>query len=156
MTDHDPWALTCEDDTAAPTDERLVFELLCGIDVRYPKRFQRIYPTGDRERDARAALARLIRKGDPFPPRIREAFAALFDPTNTGGRRAEFKPGRRSSAQEITVLIAAHVYTRLRIGDPKEAAVESAARQFGLKRRRVYEICHAHEEDFPALASALK
>jgi hypothetical protein len=37
MTDQDPWAFTYEDDTAAPpTDERLAYELLCGIDVRLP------------------------------------------------------------------------------------------------------------------------
>ena len=80
----DPWEMTYEDDTASPSDERLVFELLCGIDTCYPKkRWRRIYPTGDRELNSRAALARLIRKGDPFPPRIREALAALFEPTNS-------------------------------------------------------------------------
>jgi hypothetical protein len=156
MTDHDAWYMTYEDETA--TDQRLVFELLCGIDVRCPpnKRFRKIYPTGDRELSARAALARLLRKGDPFPPRIREALAALFDPTNTDGRRVEFKPGRRSSSQEITALIAAHVWAQLKMGDPKEAAVAKAMEEFRLKRRRVFEICHAHEGDFPGLASALK
>jgi hypothetical protein len=153
----DPWALTYEDDTAALSDERLVFELLCGFDARYPKRrFRRIYPTGDRERMARMALARLIRKGDPFPLRIREALGGLFDPSNTGGRRVEFKPGRPTSPPEITLMIAAHVYVRLQLGDKKEAAVESAAAEFNLKRRRVFEICRAHQGVFPDLASALQ
>jgi hypothetical protein len=36
MTNQDPWALSYEDDPSFPSDERLAYELLCGIGVRLP------------------------------------------------------------------------------------------------------------------------
>jgi hypothetical protein len=159
----DPWnTMTNEDDTCAWTDERWVFELLCGMDGRpdparfFGKRFRRMYPTGDGEVRARAALARLIRKGDPFPLRVREALAGLFDPANTNGRRVEFKPGRQTSSQEITLIIAAYVWARMKMGEKKEAAVASAMAEFNVKRRQIFKICRDHDVELPGLASALK
>ena len=73
-----------------------------------------MYPTGNLRSDARGALARLIRKGDPFPPRIREALARLFDPANTNGRRVVLKPGRPTSSPETTLMIAAFVWIRMK------------------------------------------
>lgn len=63
MTYEDPWALTYEDDTAALTDERLAYELLCGVDVPLPngRLGRKFLASGSaRERAARAALARAI------------------------------------------------------------------------------------------------
>jgi hypothetical protein len=157
MTEQDPWALTYEDDTAALTDERLTYELLCGVDVRLPNRqFGKRYlaPVTRRERDARVALARLIRKGSPFPEFIREVLAALFDPASAtvpAGRRIEFvnlKQRRPGAGLEI----ALHVWMRLRLGDQKEAAIASAMQEFGLKRRRVFDICSRYASELPDLS----
>jgi hypothetical protein len=57
MTD-DPWALTYEDDPAALSDERLAYQLLCGVEVRLPNGRLDIkyYPPGSEwDRSARAA-----------------------------------------------------------------------------------------------------
>jgi hypothetical protein len=144
-----PWALTYEDDTAAPTDERLAYELLCGVDVRLPKgRLGRKYlaPRSQREQHARAALARLFRKGSPFPEFIRETLAALFDPataTVPAGRRIEFV-NLKQSRPEAGLEVALHVWHRLWLGDQKEAAIASAMQEFGLKRRRVFALYRKH------------
>ena len=62
----DPWALTYEDDTAALTDERLTYELLCGVDVHIPNTpLRTIYPTGHHDRAARSRSADT--QGFPFP-----------------------------------------------------------------------------------------
>jgi hypothetical protein len=115
-----------------------------------------MYPTGDQEIHARAALARLIRKGDPFPHRIREALAGLFDPSNTNGRRVVFKPGRQTSSRETTLIIAAFVWLRMEMGEKKEAAVASAMAEFDLQRRQIFKICREHDAEYPGLAGALK
>jgi hypothetical protein len=83
MSTQDPWMLTYEDDSSAMTDERLAYELLCGTDMRLPNgQLGKQYPVPGSKHDqiARAALARLIRTGAPFPELIRETLAALFDP----------------------------------------------------------------------------
>jgi hypothetical protein len=157
MIPDDPWALTYEDDTASITDERLTYELLCGVEIRLPNgRPGRIYltPGSDRERHARAALARLIRQGSPFPSFIRETLAALFDPTSAtvpALRRIEFKrlhAGGRDEPEGVTLMIALHVLGRLLRGDKKEAAIASAMEEFSLKRRRVFAVCRKHEALF--------
>jgi hypothetical protein len=156
MTHH--WDLTFEDDNAALTDERLVYELLCGVDVRLPnKQLGKEYlaPWSKRERAARAALARLIRKSSPFPEFIRETLAALFDPASSSvpvERRIEFNRlhvGELKSRPEATLEIAMHVWLRQQLGDKKESAVESAVEMFGLKRRRILDICRKHADKFP-------
>src|SRR5262249_10164909 len=164
----DPWALTYEDDTAALTDERLAYWLLCGGDVRLPnKRLDKksgekeeqdvrlpkehlgygtlrnkgeqevrltrpskknLTPRSKKEQAARAALARLIRKGSPFPEFIRETLAALFDPASAtvpAGRRIDFV-NLKQSHPEAGFEVALHVYCRQWLGDPKEAAIQSA------------------------------
>jgi hypothetical protein len=161
MTDHDPWALTYEDDTAALTDERLAYELLCGVDVRFPnKRFGKQYlvPKSKRERAARAALARLFRKGSPFPEFIRETLAALFDPesaTVPAGRRLDFV-NLKQSHPGAGMEVALHVWYRLWLADKKEAAIASAEQEFGLKRRRVLDICRKYASELPKLSRAIK
>jgi hypothetical protein len=98
-----------------------------------------------------AALARLLRKGSPFPEFIRETLAALFDPASSTvlvGRRIEFKrlhAGEPESRPEATLEIALHVWMRRQLGDKNEAAVQSAMSQFGLGRRRVFEIYAKHK-----------
>jgi len=163
MTQQDPWALTYEDDTAALTDERRTYELLCGVDVRLPNgRLGRKYltPGSERERDARAALARLILKGSPFPYFIRQTLAALFDPASAtvpAGRRIEFVNLKQSHVG-AGLEIALHVWLRLRLGHKKEAAIASAMQEFGLKRRRVFDICRKYADELPdpSVASAIK
>jgi hypothetical protein len=190
----DPWALTYEDDSAALTDERLAYWLLCGVDVRLPnKRLDKksgkkeeqdvrlpnehigkkyvtlrskeeqdvrlarlgkkyLTPGSKIEQAARAALARLIRKGSPFPEFIREILAALFDPASAtvpAGRRIDFV-NLKQSHPEAGFEVALHVYCRQWLGDPKEAAVQSAMEAFGLKRRQVYGICRKHNLGKPA------
>jgi len=150
MTDEDPWALTYEDDTAARSDERLAYELLCGVDARLPNgRLGKKYfpPASEWDRSARAALARLFRKDSPFPEFIRETLAALFDPataTVSAGRRIEFV-NLKQSRPEAGLEVALHVWHRLWLGDKKEAAIQSAIDQFSLKRRRVIDIYGKHE-----------
>src|SRR5215475_9427381 len=140
----DPWDLCYETDTVARlSDEWKTYQLLCGEDVRLPnKQLGKAYfePGSELERDARAALARLIRKGEPFPEFIRETLAGLFDPESSTvpvDRRIEFKrlPGELKSRPEATLEIALHVWFRRYVGDKKEAAVSSAMKQFGLKSR---------------------
>jgi hypothetical protein len=154
----DPWELTYEDDTACPTDERLAYELLCGADCRLSNgRLGKTYPKpgSAREREARAALARLIRAGSPFPDFIRETLAALFDPASASAlvkshidRRIEFKrlrPGQHPTRPDVPMWIALHVQIQVRLGVKKEAAVQDAMDKFGLKRRRVLAICREQE-----------
>jgi hypothetical protein len=154
MTDYDPWALTYEDDTAALTDERLAYELLCGVNVRLPnKRFGKQYlvPKSKRERAARAALARLFRKGSPFPGFIRETLAALFDPASAtvpAGRRIEFV-NLKQSPPGAGLEVALHVWYRLWLGDKTDAAIASAEQQFRLKRRRVFDIYRKYADEMP-------
>jgi len=146
----DPWALTYEDDTAALSDERLAYQLLCGVDVRLPngRLGRKYFPPGSVwDRSARAALARLLRKGSPFPEFIRETLAALFDPASAtvpAGRRIEFV-NLKQSRPEAGLEVAWHVWLRLRLGDKKEAAIQSAMDEFGLKRRRVIDIYGKHK-----------
>jgi hypothetical protein len=148
----DPWALTYEDDTLALTDERRAYELLCGVDVRLPnRRLGRRYlaPGSQAERDARAALARLFRKGSPFPEFIRETLAALFDPASAtvpAGRRIEFVNLKQSHPGE-GLEVALHVWQRLWLGDKKEAAIASTMKEFSLKRRRVFDIYRKYEDE---------
>lgn len=151
MTD-DPWALTYEDDPAALSDERLAYQLLCGVKVRLPNGRLDIkyYPPGSEwDRSARAALARLFRKGSPFPQFIRDTLAALFDPASAtvpAGRRIDFvNLKKRQSRPEAGWEVALHVWQRVFLGDKKEAAIQSAMNQFGLKRRRVIELYGKHE-----------
>jgi hypothetical protein len=159
MSTQDPWMLTYEDDSSAMTDERLAYELLCGTDMRLPNgQLGKQYPVPGSKHDqiARAALARLIRTGAPFPELIRETLAALFDPASATvpiERRIEFKryAGRTESRLEAALEIAAHVWLRQQLGDKKEAAIASAMQQFGLKRRRVFDICRRHAHTFPKL-----
>jgi len=148
----DPWDLTYEDDTAALSDERLTYQLLCGIDVRLPNgRLGRKYfrPGSEWDRSARAALARLFRKGSPFPQFIRDTLAALFDPASAtvpAGRRIEFVNLKQNHPGE-GLEVALHVWHRQWLGDKKEAAVASAMGEFSLGRRQVFNICrkYAHE-----------
>ena len=148
----DPWDLTYEDDTAALPDERLTYQLLCGIDVRLPNgRLGKKYfrPGSEWDRSARAALARLFRKGSPFPQFIRDTLAALFDPASAtvpAGRRIEFVNLKQSHPGE-GLEVALHVWHRQWLGDKKEAAVASAMEEFSLGRRQVFNICrkYAHE-----------
>jgi hypothetical protein len=141
----DPWDLTYEDDPAALSDERLTYQLLCGIDVRRPNGRLGIkyFPPGSEwDRSARAALARLFRKGSPFPQFIRDTLAALFDPASAtvpARRRIEFVKLKQSHPGE-GLEVALHVWHRLGLGDKKEAAVASAMREFSLKRRQVFNI----------------
>ena len=148
----DPWALTYEDDTAALTDERLTYELLCGVDVHIPNTpLRTIYPTGHHDRAARAALARLIRKGSPFPVFIRETLAAMFDPESATvpiERRIEFKrlrTGRQRAGLRLMVVM--HVWQLQIQGEKKEAAIASAMEKFGLKRSRVFDICRKYASE---------
>src|SRR5262249_1879437 len=126
MTNQDAWTLTYEDSTDAPTDERLTYELLCGGDVRLPNgRLGRKYlkPGSEREQAARAALARLIRKGSPFPGFIRETLAALFDPASAtvpAGRRIDFIDQKQNRPKE-GFDVALHVWFRWKLGDKKES-----------------------------------
>jgi hypothetical protein len=151
----DPWVLTYEDDTAALTDERLAYELLCGVDVHIPnmRRLRTIYPTGHHDRAARAALARLIRKGSPFPALIRETLAAMFDPASATvptERHLEFRRLRTAqTAPGLTLMVAMHVWQLQIRGDGKEAAVASAMKRFGLRRSRVYDICRKYAAEMP-------
>jgi hypothetical protein len=152
MTYKDPWVLTYEDDPAALSDERLAYELLCGVDVRLPNgRFAKKYfPSGSEgDRSARAALARLFRKGSPFPEFIRETLAALFDPASAtvpAGRRIEFVDLKQSHPGE-GLEVALHVWYRLWLGDKKEAAIASAMKEFSLKRRRVFDIYRKYADE---------
>jgi len=148
----DPWDLTYEDDPAALTDERLAYELLCGIDVRLPNgRLGKKYsPSGSTwDRNARAALARVFRKGSLLPEFIRETLAALFDPASAtvpAGRRIEFVNLKQNHPGK-GLEVALHVGYRLWLGDKKEAAIASAMREFGLKRRRVFDIYRKYEHE---------
>jgi hypothetical protein len=107
------------------------------------------------EKRARAALARLIRKGSPLPEFIRETLAALFDPASSTipvERRIEFArlhAGELESRPEATLEIAMHVWLQQKLGDPKESAVASAMKRFGLERSHVYAICRKHADEFP-------
>jgi hypothetical protein len=153
MTDH--WDLTYEDDSAAVTDERLAYELLCGIDEHVPNTtLHRIYPTGQHDRAARAAFARLIRKGSRFPGFIRETLAAMFDPASATvpiGRCIEFKSLRAGTPAGLTLMVAMHVWQLQIRGDGKESAVASAMKKFGLKRSRVFDICRKYAADGPRM-----
>jgi hypothetical protein len=148
----DPWDLTYEDDTAALSDERLTYQLLCGIDVRLPKNRlgKKYFPPGSEwDQSARAALARLFRKGAPFPQFIRDTLAALFDPASAtvpAGRRIEFVNLKRSHPGE-GLEVALHVWHRHWLGDKKEAAVASAMEEFGLGRRQVFNICRKYKHE---------
>jgi hypothetical protein len=176
----DPWALTYEDDTAAPTDERLAYELLCGVDVRLPNRrlgksntstpgsqakraplgrLGKAYltPGSQPEQAARAALARLFRQGSPFPEFIRETLAALFDPASAtvpAGRRIDFVQLKKGQNRpEAGLEVAMHVWQWLWPDDgKKEAAVESAMQEFGLSRRQVFAILKKHANSLPELS----
>ena len=160
----DAWDLSYETDTVARlSDEWRTYQLLCGEDVRLPnKQLGKAYfePGSEAERDARAALARLIRKGEPFPEFIRETLAGLFDPESSTvpvDRRIEFKrlPGELKSRPDATLEIALHVWLQWYRGDKKEAAVSSAMKQFGLKRSQVFAICRKHASDVPKLSRRL-
>lgn len=161
MTYEDPWALTYEDDTAALTDERLAYELLCGVDVPLPngRLGRKFLASGSaRERAARAALARLFRKSSPFPAFIRETLAALFDPASAtvpAGRRIEFV-NLKQSHPGAGLEVALHVWLCLRLGDKKEAAIASAMQEFELERRRVFDICKKYTSELPDLSRAIK
>jgi len=150
----DPWALTYEDNTAIRTDERLVYELLCGLDVHIPNTpLRRIYLTGQDEQTARAALARLIRKGSPFPGFIRDTLAAMFDPASATvpiERRIEFKRLRTArQSEDLMLMVAMHVWTLQIQGEKKEAAVASAMEEFDLRRSRVLDICRKYASGAP-------
>jgi hypothetical protein len=156
MTNEDPWYFTYEDSPEARvSDQWKTYELLCGMDMRLSnKQLGKGYPDGEREKSARAAFARLIRKGEPFPGLIRETLAAMFDPGSATvpiDRRIEFvrlHAGELASRPEAKLEIALHVWVQTYLYGKKSAAVDSATEKFGLKRSRVYAICREYADEF--------
>jgi len=122
--------------------------LLCGVDAHLPHTpLRTTYPTGQEEQAGRAALARLIRKGTPFPGFIREALAGMFDSASATvpiERRIEFKPLRTGPSAGLTLMVAMHVWHLQIRGEKKDAAVQRAAERFGLKRSSVFAICRKY------------
>lgn len=129
---------------AKRSDEDLASEFLHGLWLGGPRGQRRhVYLDfdSDREREARAALARLVRNYDQeLGHAIRTRLAALIDPETIGEprelviryRSVELRAGGKQPQYVRDVEIAFDIAAEVNEGGKVEAAIAEASKRFGV------------------------
>jgi hypothetical protein len=132
-----------------PPDEDLAMEYIGGTVDRTGKQLSCKYlePGSEREREAKKALARLLRGDDPISKMIRWRLAALIDPHKAEAR--QFKISNRKRGEQpnhlLDVEIAIFVAGKVTTGIGVDAAVEEAWRHYGGSLRSAYRAWDKHK-----------
>lgn len=108
------------------------------------------------ETEARHAIARLLREGEPLDWDLREKLAALFDPDThpaIAERKIVFSHRGRGQRQnyQANTAIAQHVWDAVTKGGPASAAILSAADQFKLDESTVKKLWRRYRRVFEAV-----
>ena len=122
---------------------QLIMALLRGYGVGHKWN----YLEGDEDKNARAALAEMLRGGEPLPTVIRRSLADLIDPAcESDGLKIEFvknlKRGRPHNKRFLKILIACHVQSAVDSGATVKEGIRSAADKFHLSQDQVRGIWH--------------
>jgi hypothetical protein len=131
-------------------DEKLAGDFLAGWpndEIDSPLIYRHFEPDSDEEKEAQAALVRVLRDpGRPLNWAIRVRIAALLDPTHQYETRKfviENRPGaeRRITESEIIAFIEEQMAKGCNVG----TAVEDAAEKFGREPRTIWRVRERHE-----------
>jgi hypothetical protein len=139
----------------ARKDEDLAFELVAGRLVRDPN--GRVLATeylksgSNRERDARAAMARVLRNPDrELSIALRFRLAALFDADHHHYETREFviKNRKRGARPNDDMSIADDIAREVMAGEQVEAAVQLEAERYGVTHAAAYRAWKKHARLF--------
>ena len=125
------------------SDEQLALELFAGRMVRTKRgRLKLEYPSGPREQLARLALARVLNSWNPEETNVSFIMlglvTALLAPE---GRKLVFRAPRRGrpSTYFADAKIDRYVTAKERDYGKTEAAIEDAMKEFGLRRKGIFD-----------------
>jgi len=124
-------------------DHQLIRDLLGGRVVRTPRgslQLQYLKEGSAEEKEARHALARMLRSSRPIDLGVRYLIAAMIDPDcDEADRRIRFehkRKGQRSNAL-AEKEVAEFIRSLRQSGKQMKLAVDNARQEFGLKQSRV-------------------
>lgn len=134
-------------------DEFAADDFLCGPPMLAINGvMERRYLEGAAEKEARAALVRVLRSERPIPQRIRAKLADLFDEGSDTERklvhrfRHEGKVANRAAVNQVGHFLARQLRSRKLMKE----AVSAAAEQFGLRERQIREYWRKFEgKEYP-------
>ena len=140
----------------ARKDENLAFELIAGRLVRDSNgrvlSNEYLKPGSNRERDARAAMARVLRNPDrELSIALRFRLAALFDADHHYEAREFVIKNRKRSVQPnhlVDMSIADDIAREVMAGEQVETAVELAAEHYGATHATAYRAWKKHARLF--------
>jgi hypothetical protein len=122
-------------------DHQLIRDLLGGRVVRDRRgslQLQYLKEGSTEEKEARHALARMLRGSRPLDPGLRYLIAAMIDPDEVGrrirfGNRRKGRPSNALAEKEV----AEFIWSQRRAGIQMKVAVDDARKKFGLKESRI-------------------
>ena len=138
----------------ARKDEDLAFELIAGRLVRNSNgrvlSTEFLKPGSNRERDARAAMARVLRNPDrELSIALRFRLAALFDADHHYETREFVIKNRKTGARpNDDMFIADDIAREVMAGEQVETAVELAAEHYGATHATAYRAWKKHARLF--------
>jgi hypothetical protein len=127
-------------------DQQLVIHLLCGRIVRSKGQVPRTVYLKDgspEEREARQALARMLRTTLPLDLGVRFLLADMTDPDREeASRRIRFENRRKGKPSNAAAEkeVAEFIWSKIQAGEKTESAIKSVMEEFGLRRSRALEI----------------
>jgi hypothetical protein len=140
------------------SDYELAFEFLSGRVTTTDGKISHVYLCGEEEREAQAALVRLLRSHRDLGPMFRWRLAGLFDPGALDDRQLVFEARHRGEPgwSEWTHLeIARVVGERAASGLQLKAAKSKALELFGVPLRTVERAWRKHKTS-PLVADLFK
>jgi hypothetical protein len=97
------------------------------------------------DRDARAALLRVLRGDQPLSQTLRRRLADLFDDNSAAARRVSFNfrhRQNRTAYNQVWIFVERELQQHCK----KEAALAAAQKQFGMSRKEVNRLLRLHRE----------
>jgi hypothetical protein len=132
-------------------DDQLVWELLLGCRIRNADgrvvRITYLKPGSKRERDAKAALVRLLKSDRELSSGFRSALSTFFDADHPYETRELVFKNRKRGIQPnryLEMSIAEDIALKVMSGVQIESAVQSAVKNFGLNRSTVFRAWEKH------------
>jgi hypothetical protein len=126
-------------------DEQRIIGLLCGRTTRDERGLLHTYlkDGSDEEKEARRALARLLRTSRPLDLGVRYIIADLIDPDfDEMNRRIRFENRRKGKPSDAAAekQVAEFIWSQRQTGVTMKRTVIDATAKFGLNRSRVLAI----------------